>query len=113
MPGAIFLGERNCGENDMDSQTPDLKGKILIASPVEACRLMGSNMKGLSQAEADRRLEKYGKNELPQKKAGQYAEKVIGKLYKPDGVAFVGRRHYGNTFRRIRAGYRYFLRQPD
>ena len=32
-----------------------LKEKILYAAPVEACRLMGSDMRGLSQAEAVRK----------------------------------------------------------
>lgn len=61
----------------MDSQTPDIKEKILFTSPAEACHLMGSNMRGLSQEEADKRLEQYGKNELAQKKQTSMLKKFL------------------------------------
>ena len=55
----------------------DKKSKILYANPVEACRLMDSDMRGLSQEEADRRLEQYGKNELAQKKKDSMLKKLL------------------------------------
>ena len=61
----------------MDSQTPDIKEKILFTSPAEACHLMGSNMRGLSQEKADKRLEQYGKNELAQKKQTSMLKKFL------------------------------------
>ena len=54
-----------------------LKEKILYAAPVEACRLMGSDMRGLSQAEAKKRLEQYGRNELEQKKKDSMPKKLL------------------------------------
>ena len=58
-------------------EVSDLKTRILQADPLEACRLMESDMKGLSQEEAERRLEKYGKNELAQKKKDNMLKKFL------------------------------------
>lgn len=63
--------------NSVDAGSPDVKKKILYASPVEACKLMGSEMRGLSQAEAENRLKQYGKNELAQKKQTSMAKKLL------------------------------------
>ncbi len=60
-----------------ETEITDIKQKILYANPVEACRLMNSNMRGLSQAEADKRLEQYGKNELAQKKQKSMFRKLL------------------------------------
>ncbi len=67
------------GEQDMDKslKTADVREKIPYASPPEACRLLDSNMRGLSQAEAEKRLEQYGKNELPQKKQVSMLQKLL------------------------------------
>ena len=35
-----------------DKNVSDIKEKIMYASPLEACRLMGSDMRGLSKEEA-------------------------------------------------------------
>lgn len=60
-----------------ETEITDIKQKILYANPVEACRLMNSDMRGLSQAEADKRLEQYGKNELAQKKQKSMFRKLL------------------------------------
>ncbi len=52
----------------MDTQSMNVKEKILYAGAADACRLLKSSMRGLTQEEAERRLVKYGKNELAQKK---------------------------------------------
>ena len=57
--------------------TAELKEKILYANPGEACRLMGSNMRGLTDEEAQKRLGEYGKNELPQKKQASMLQKLL------------------------------------
>ena len=61
----------------MYTKVPDIKEKILTARPAEACRLMGSDMRGLSQAEAEARLEQFGKNELAQKKKESMLKKLL------------------------------------
>lgn len=55
----------------------DVKTKILHVSPVEACRLMDSQMRGLSAEEAQKRLEQYGKNELAQAKQESLFKKLL------------------------------------
>lgn len=55
----------------------DVKTKILRVSPVEACRLMDSQMRGLSAEEAQKRLEQYGKNELAQAKQESLFKKLL------------------------------------
>lgn len=64
-------------KNNMDPGGGDVKEKILSSSPSEACRLMNSNIHGLSQEEADRRLAQYGKNELAQKKESSLVKKLL------------------------------------
>ena len=61
----------------MDRDHSDVRSKILYAEPVEACRLMGSDMRGLSQAEAEKRLQQYGRNELAQKKKDSMLKKLM------------------------------------
>ncbi len=63
-------------QND-NKKASDIKSKILYVNPVEACRLMDSDMRGLSQEEAERRLEQYGKNELAQKKQDSMLKKLL------------------------------------
>ena len=41
-------------QKSFDAETSDVKTKLLYASPVEACKLMNSDMKGLTQSEAGR-----------------------------------------------------------
>ena len=55
----------------------DVKTKILHVSSVEACRLMDSQMRGLSAEEAQKRLEQYGKNELAQAKQESLFKKLL------------------------------------
>ncbi len=76
---AFLYPEGKCGEITMNSKAPDtdIKEKLLFASPSEACRLMGSSMHGLSQEEADKRLEQYGKNELAHKKQASMLRKLL------------------------------------
>ena len=64
-------------KSKMYTKVPDIKEKILTARPAEACRLMGSDMRGLSQAEAEARLEQFGKNELAQKKKESMLKKLL------------------------------------
>lgn len=64
-------------QRSMNAKSQDVKMKILYAEPVEACRLMDSDMRGLSQVEAEKRLEKYGKNQLAQKKQESMLKKLI------------------------------------
>lgn len=64
-------------QKSFDAETSDVKTKLLYASPVEACKLMNSDMKGLTQSEAGRRLETYGKNELPKKKQDSLLKKLL------------------------------------
>lgn len=64
-------------KNDMYTKAPDIKEKILTARPSEACQLMGSDMRGLSQEEAEARLEQFGKNELAQKKKESMLKKLL------------------------------------
>lgn len=63
--------------NNADTGISDLKEQILYANPVEACKLMNSDMRGLTQEEADKRLKQYGKNELTQKKQASMAKKLL------------------------------------
>ena len=58
-------------------QLPDMKKKIISASPLEACKLMNSSMRGLTQQEAEKRLAQYGKNELVQKKKNSLLKKFF------------------------------------
>ncbi len=67
-------------DDNVDKNISDIKEKIMYASPLEACRLMDSDMRGLSGEEAARRLEKYGRNELEQKKQTSMAKKLIANL---------------------------------
>lgn len=66
-------------ENDSRKETEisDIKKQILYAAPVEACRLMKSDMRGLSREEAEKRLKQYGKNELEQKKQDSMIKKLL------------------------------------
>ncbi len=64
-------------DDNVDKGVSDVREKILYADPVEACRMMDSDMRGLSKEEAARRLEKYGKNELEQKKQTSMAKKLL------------------------------------
>lgn len=64
-------------QRSMNAKSQDVKMKILYAEPVEVCRLMDSDMRGLSQVEAEKRLEKYGKNQLAQKKQESMLKKLI------------------------------------
>ena len=68
---------KDYGENMMYKKISDIKEKILYSSPAEACRLMESNMRGLSQKEAEERLEQFGKNELVQKKQASLLKKLL------------------------------------
>ena len=70
-------------ENDSRKETEisDIKKQILYAAPVEACRLMKSDMRGLSREEAEKRLKQYGKNELEQKKHPELAVEPAGIYY--------------------------------
>ena len=61
----------------MYTKAPDIKEKILTARPTEACQLMGSDMRGLTQEEAEARLEQFGKNELTQKKKESMLKKLL------------------------------------
>lgn len=61
-----------------DAGISDVKTKILYVEPIEACRLMHSDMRGLSEEEAEKRLNKYGKNELAQKKKESMLKKFVG-----------------------------------
>lgn len=61
-----------------DADISDVKTKILYLGPTEACKLMDSDMRGLSAEEADKRLKKYGKNELAQKKKESMLKKFVG-----------------------------------
>ncbi len=63
--------------NKIQTDTQDIKQKILRANSVEACKLLASDMRGLSQEEAEKRLEKYGKNELAQKKQTSMFRKLL------------------------------------
>ncbi len=64
-------------KNNSAADISEIKSRILRADPIEACRLMGSDMRGLSDAEAAARLEKYGKNELAQKKQASMLSKLL------------------------------------
>ena len=64
-------------KDDMYTKAPDIKEKILTARPTEACQLMGSDMRGLTQEEAEARLEQFGKNELTQKKKESMLKKLL------------------------------------
>ena len=48
--------------NETGTDHSDVKTKILYVEPIEACKLMNSDMKGLSRKEAEKRLREYGKN---------------------------------------------------
>ncbi len=61
----------------VDEKTEELKKQILRASPIEACRLMDSGMRGLTQEEAEKRLSQYGKNEIAQKKKTSMTKKLL------------------------------------
>ena len=61
-------------DDNVDKNISDIKEKIMYASPLEACRLMDSDMRGLSGEEAARRLEKYGRN-APEY-VGQYIKEM-------------------------------------
>ena len=64
----------------MDTKVTEVsvvKDKILYVDPLEACRLMDSTMRGLSEEEAQRRLAQYGKNELEQKKQDSLLKKLL------------------------------------
>ena len=64
-------------KNEFDVGAVDAKDNILYVSPVEACRLAKSDMRGLSEEEAARRLAYYGKNELEQKKQKSLWKKLL------------------------------------
>ena len=64
-------------ENTTDPGPSIVKEKMLYSEPLEACKLMGSSMKGLTQQEAEERLKKYGRNELRQKKKESMFKKFI------------------------------------
>lgn len=64
-------------EHREDTGTQDVKTKILRVGAVEACRLMDSDMRGLTAEEAQKRLEQYGKNELAQQKKESLAKKLF------------------------------------
>ena len=75
----------------VDEKTEELKKQILRASPIEACRLMDSGMRGLTQEEAEKRLSQYGKNEIAQKKKTSMTKMtvIVGRVSFPTitGVA--------------------------
>lgn len=64
-------------EHIEDADTSNIKEKILYATPIEACRLLESDMRGLSGEEAAKRLARYGKNELAQKKQTSMVKKLL------------------------------------
>ena len=64
-------------KNSMYPEVSSVKEKIPYASPSEACTLMNSNMRGLTQAEAEARLRQYGKNELPPPKQASLLKKLL------------------------------------
>lgn len=73
-----FTGEGIMEKDDnADNGISDVREKILYATPAEACRLMDSDMRGLSEEEAEKRLKKYGKNELAQKKQTSMVKKLL------------------------------------
>lgn len=53
-------------QKNANTVSMDVKMKILYVDPVEACKLMDSDMRGLSSQEALKRLKEYGKNEIIQ-----------------------------------------------
>ena len=63
--------------NETGTDHSDVKTKILYVEPIEACKLMNSDMKGLSRKEAEKRLREYGKNELAQKKQDSMLKKLM------------------------------------
>lgn len=64
-------------QNSININSMETKTKILYVEPVEACKMMDSDMRGLSSKDAKNRLEEYGKNELPQKKPESMVKKFI------------------------------------
>lgn len=60
-----------------DIEASDLKEKILYVGITEACRMMGSDIRGLSEQEAQKRLAQYGENELAQKKKDSMLKKFF------------------------------------
>ena len=64
-------------QKSINTTSMDVKTKILYVEPVEACKLMDSDMRGLSSQEALKRLKEYGKNEIVQKKPESMAKKFL------------------------------------
>ena len=64
-------------QKNANTVSMDVKMKILYIDPVEACKLMDSDMRGLSSQEALKRLKEYGKNEIIQKKPESMVKKFF------------------------------------
>lgn len=64
-------------QKNANTVSMDVKMKILYVDPVEACKLMDSDMRGLSSQEALKRLKEYGKNEIIQKKPESMVKKFF------------------------------------
>lgn len=64
-------------QKQLDSGVPDVKEKMIYVSALEACQLMQSDMRGLSNQQVQERLEKYGRNELAKPKSESMMKKFV------------------------------------
>lgn len=64
-------------QKQLDSGVPDVKEKMIYVSALEACQLMQSDMRGLSNQQVQERLEKYGRNELAKPKSESMLKKFV------------------------------------